>query len=104
MAGNWAVWRLGDAPDAARLHLLSKPRLKRPRLRSSIGTTLPHPARSPIPDPWKVSGGSLIGASKKLVQSGGKTRVARMCAAGERLGLSRSPGDLNKEIVRCRLV
>src|SRR6478752_8172439 len=58
---DWSVWRLGDAPATARhgMHLLPKPRSKRPRLRPSIGTTLAHLARLPIPDPGKVSGGSL---------------------------------------------
>jgi hypothetical protein len=55
---DWSVWRLGDAPATA-THLPPKPRSKRPRLRPSIGTTLAHPARLPIPDPGKVSGGLL---------------------------------------------
>ncbi len=41
------------------MHLLPKPRSKRPRRRPSIGTTLAHLARLPISDPGKVSGGSL---------------------------------------------
>ena len=57
--GPSGAWVMRPTRRATAMHLLPKPRSKRPRLRPSIGTTLAHLARLPIPDPGKVSGGSL---------------------------------------------
>jgi hypothetical protein len=74
--GLYSAWAMHPRPHATATHLLSKPRSKRPRLRSSIGTTRSHQARSPTSD-------LSMGGSRSLIRAGGVS-LAPLRSAGPR--------------------